>query len=106
MTQQNVVEIVQFKLSSGVSESDLMTANEAFQAWVLQQPGLLYRSLTKGSESQEYTDIIYWESMAHAKAVTEAFSGVAVCQQLNQLIDKASVAITHHTVVSQSACTG
>ncbi|KDM92469.1 hypothetical protein [Photobacterium galatheae] len=106
MTQQNVVEIVQFKLTSGVSESDLMVANEAFQAWVQQQPGLLYRSLAKDSESLIYTDIIYWESMAHAKAVSDAFPSTEVCQQLTQLIDRSSVGITHHTIVSQSACTG
>ncbi|MCG9757625.1 MULTISPECIES: hypothetical protein [Pseudoalteromonas] len=104
--QQNVVEIVKFKLALGATESDIMDVNPAFTEWVEQQPGLLYRSLTKDSQTGEYLDIIYWQSMEHAKAVSAQFPKTEVCQRLTQYIDSESVTISHSNVLSQTPCSG
>ncbi|CAM4198459.1 antibiotic biosynthesis monooxygenase family protein [Pseudoalteromonas byunsanensis] len=103
---QNVVEIVKFKLAPGVSEQDFLPLNEAFQAFIAEQPGLLYRSLAKQPDNHGYIDVIYWQSMEDSKRTAEAFNNSAACMDFLALIDKDSVVMTHNMIIAQSACTG
>ncbi|WP_440053813.1 hypothetical protein ACSLBF_13065 [Pseudoalteromonas sp. T1lg65] len=99
---QNVVEIVKFKLKAGATEADLLQINKEFNNWLHEQPGLLYRSLAKTSQSDEYVDVIYWETEAAAKAVAEKFETQPDCQHFTQFIDSDSVSISHSLILSKT----
>lgn len=101
-TQNNVVEQVQFRLSSGASAEAFLTANEAVNQWVQQQPGFLYRTLTC-NEQNEWTDLVFWQDQQTADQAAQAFVKAQETQPLMAAIDKDSVVMKHFEVLSQIA---
>ncbi|RRS06975.1 MULTISPECIES: hypothetical protein [unclassified Pseudoalteromonas] len=104
--QQHIVEIVKFKLAISATEQDLMRVNTDFAPWIEQQPGLLYRSLSKDDQTDEYIDVFYWQSLAHAQAVSEQFPTTEVCKRLMQYTNSESVSISRSHIVTQTQCSG
>ncbi|TMP39704.1 antibiotic biosynthesis monooxygenase family protein [Pseudoalteromonas rubra] len=100
----NSIEIATFKLANGVTEADFLKQNEEFMAYLQEQPGLLYRSVSKHAPSGTYTDIVYWNTLEDAKRVQEAFEHEPVCQQFAALIDKDSLSLTLTEAVAQTPC--
>ena len=100
MDQNNVVEQVIYKIKEGISESDFIRQNESLNKWVMDQPGFLYRSLTKAPDDM-WIDIVYWKNMESAQKAAETFSSAPECAQVMQAIVEDSVSISHLDVVLQ-----
>jgi len=105
MSNSNVVEIVNFKLSSGFTAQDFLSSNEQMALFLKDQKGLLYRSLCEKDDGS-YVDIVYWENMALAKQAQQAFFESALCQEFAQCIDKESVQLEHVSVIAYQGCDG
>jgi len=68
MTDQ-IIELATITLAEGKTEDELLIASDNFQRDFLdQQSGFLRRDMVRGNDGS-YTDIILWESRAHADAV-------------------------------------
>ena len=91
----NVVEMVSFKLYDYIKEEELINANESMGAFLAAQPGFLYRSLTMNPQTQEWTDIVYWEDMAKAEAAGKAFMESEHTKAMVRLIDNQTIKVQH-----------
>ncbi len=100
----NAIEIVQFKLLENTVLAQFEAANSAFQSFIDQQPGVLYRSLAKQANTHCYVDVVYFETMADAKRIGDAFMENPICQQFAQLIEKDTVKLERYNAVSQTPC--
>ncbi|BDF96185.1 MULTISPECIES: hypothetical protein [Pseudoalteromonas] len=100
----NVIEVVNFTLNTDADLAQFHIANNAFQNFIDQQPGVFYRSLAKQPDTPLYIDVIYFATPTDAKRISDAFSENAICQQFAALIAKQSVQLTHYEVLSQTAC--
>ena len=101
----HIIEVVKFELADGVTEQDIMAANEGLESFLNDQPGLLYRSFAKQQNSEIYIDIVYWDTLNDATRVQQAFYDSPQCQQFIKLIDQNSVALTHNRIIAQTGCT-
>jgi len=93
----NVIELVTYKLKADADLSQLRDTHEEVNAWLLQQPGFLYRSLSQDEQSTWF-DIVYWENMETAKAAGEAFMSAPAGQALMTVCDMDSCFMRHMTV--------
>ena len=100
MNDKNVVEQVQFRIKDSVSESEFITLNENLNKWVIEQPGFLYRSLTKSTDGL-WIDIVYWKNMESAQNAQSTFSESPECHAVMQAIVEESIIMTHSAVVVQ-----
>ena len=100
MNTQNVVEQVQFRIKDEVLESDLIASSDMVNQWVRQQPGFMYRSLTKSTNGL-WTDIVYWQDMECAKTAGDAFASAPENQSIMAAVIEDSVTIQHFDIVSQ-----
>ncbi|MBD1582852.1 antibiotic biosynthesis monooxygenase family protein [Pseudoalteromonas sp. S16_S37] len=103
---QNVFEIVEFKLANGVSEADFLPLSDAFQKFLTQQPGFMYRSLATQQDNEGYVDISYWQSAQDLDNCEQAFNSSTVCKEFVALIDKDSIVMTRHAIIAQTSCNG
>ncbi|MAC45675.1 hypothetical protein [Oceanospirillum beijerinckii] len=102
--ENNVVEIVSFKLNPGVEKNAFLESNIAVEEFVKTLPGILYRSLCCNEETGEWSDIVYWQTMADAKHAQQAFMQSECCGKLMQLIDPESVSMQHTEVLAALEC--
>ncbi len=101
---QNVVELVSFRLQSGVSQEDFLATNDAMQTFIAGLPGLLYRSLTYNPESNEWMDIVYWATMENAQHAQSVFMSSDAAQKMMPLIDPDTVRMQHNPVLFATGC--
>ncbi|MCJ8338493.1 MAG: hypothetical protein MJK10_08465 [Pseudomonadales bacterium] len=94
------IELVTFKLAEGVKPEQLVATNDAMQAFLTQQPGFIYRSLSQDEDGQWF-DIVYWLDQTSAKTGGEAFMRSAACAALMPLIDGPSVVMRHMDALSE-----
>lgn len=80
------IEIVTFKLLPQSSKQQLVATNEAMEAFLNEQPGFLYRSLSCDTD-ETWFDIIYWKDALSAEKAASAFDASSVCQQMMPLVD-------------------
>ena len=98
---QSIVELVQFKLKSGVSEKQLEATHESINAFLQKQPGFIYRSLSQDSDNQ-WIDIVYWESLETAKAASDALMQDPDGQAMVALCDMDSVSMKHLPAITEA----
>jgi hypothetical protein len=96
-----VLEIVRFRVKSGVSEADFLAANRPTLAYAERQPGYVRRRLARLTEG-EYVDVIEWRDMDSAKRAAETFHMAPECQDLMQVLDMESVVMDHPVIVASS----
>ena len=101
----NVVELVNFKLAKGFSTNDFLTSNQQMDTFLSEQSGLIYRSLCEKNDGS-FLDIVYWENMDVAKQAQEAFYASPLCQQFAQCIEKEAVQLEHVNVIASFGCDG
>ena len=102
--ENNVVEIVSFKLNSNTSKETFLETNVAVEEFVKTLPGMLYRSLCCNNETGVWSDIVYWQNMDNAQSAQKAFMESPVCGKLMQLIDPDSVTMQHSEVLASLEC--
>lgn len=90
----SAIEVVTFTLKPQASTEQLLATNDAMKAFLLEQEGFLYRSLSC-DESGQWFDIVYWRDQFAAKAGGEAFMASAVGATLMELIDQPSCKLRH-----------
>ncbi|EPJ45071.1 MAG: hypothetical protein OFPI_37770 [Osedax symbiont Rs2] len=95
------IELVTFKLAEGVMPEQIVATNDTMQAFLVQQPGFIYRSLSQDEEGQWF-DIVYWIDRESAKVGGEAFMQSAACAALMPLIDGPSVVMRHMDALSET----
>jgi hypothetical protein len=66
------LELVVYKLNEGVSREQSLATNGAVSTWISKQPGFISRDLVHDAEGDRWVDVIWWETMEQARAVSEA----------------------------------
>ncbi len=94
MNDKPAIEVVMFRLKSGVNEADFLEANSSVQAELQKSSGYLRRELSK-SEDGQWLDIVYWNSLAEAKQAAEAFPTWPSAAPLMGMMDETSLNMLH-----------
>jgi len=99
-----VVEWAPFRLGTDVTETDLLTASEAFQANFLKgRAGFLRREIVHVCD-RNYVDIIHWASRQDAEAVLSEAESSPHCQAFFAIMDMngagAADGVTHYRSVA------
>ena len=99
----NIVEIVSYQLLPNANEEAFYQANEEFQKFVDEQPGIIYRALTKKQgESRCFVDVVFFESIDATKPMQVAFENNPICGALMKFVDNASVSMAYHDLKTQT----
>ena len=89
-----IVEVVQFKAKSGVSDAQIRDAADALQRDVEQFPGYLHRRLVK-SEDGQWLDIVDWTGLGEALQAAEAIMAQPSAQSFMELVEPESIKMLH-----------
>jgi len=101
----SVIELVTYKLKTGATKEQLSATHSAVNAFLEEQPGFMYRSLSEDSNGLLY-DIVYWQDMETAKIAGDAFMAHKAGQALVALTDENSISMRHMEAITEtSACT-
>ena len=86
-------EIIRYRLAPGVSyEHMLEVARDVHESWMSKQPGFLGWKIHAISDSDEYIDIVSWESAEHAKAAKDSMhETIAPDHEWSRCYDMSSV---------------
>ncbi|MGR6874724.1 hypothetical protein ACU6U9_21110 [Pseudomonas sp. HK3] len=97
-----ILELVTFKLAQGITEQDFLVENEHLNTWVKTQPGFEYRALAK-AEDGSWTDTVFWQDMASAKAAQENFGQIKSLEGMLKMLDMESVKVDHQQIHTMQA---
>ncbi len=96
-----VIELVQFKAKSGVSDIEVLAASqEAHDGFLAKQRGYVSRELLKSSEGA-WVDIVHWETMEDAQAAMDSFMGHPSTKKFGEVIDPSSIKMMHLKVAKK-----
>ena len=99
---KTTIELVTYKLKSGVSKSQLEATHEAVNNFLADQDGFYYRSCSEDNSGLIY-DVVYWQTMQAAKSAGEAFMNHPAGQSLMALCDESSVNMQHMEVLTEKS---
>ena len=101
-----VIELVTYKLKSGVDKSALAASHSKVNDFLKEQQGFLYRSLSEDKNGLLH-DIAYWQDMSCAQQAVKAFEQSEACASLMSIIDMESVTMQHMTAMTEAmSCQG
>ena len=90
-----VLELVVFKLRAGASREGLLGTVDAVSSWIAEQPGFVSRTLVDDHEGERWIDVVWWRSMADARAAAERAMSSESCTPMFALIDMESMLMLH-----------
>lgn len=90
-----VLELVVFGLRAGTSREELVGTVDAVSSWIAQQPGFVSRSLVEEADGGRWIDVVWWQSMAEARAAAERAMTSEACAPMFGLIDMQSTLMVH-----------
>jgi len=90
-----VIEIVNFKLAENITPEAFLAAASASTDFVKAQPGFKARRLSMGEDGR-WLEHIEWDTMAAARAASEAMMQDASLGAFMQSIDMDSIEMRHH----------
>ncbi len=93
-TGAGIVEVVQFKAKTGVSDAQIRDAADALQRDVEHLPGYMHRRLLK-SEDGQWLDIVDWTGLDEALHAAEAIMARPSAQGFMELVEPASITMLH-----------
>jgi hypothetical protein len=93
--ESKVLELVVFKLAPGVSREQFLGAAEGLSDWIRQQPGFISRELSHDPEGDRWIEVVWWRTMADAKAAAERAMSSESCAPMFALIDMDSTEMIH-----------
>ncbi|MDM3871477.1 antibiotic biosynthesis monooxygenase [Porticoccus sp. W117] len=102
---KQVMNLYSFKLAKGTSDEQFIQASQKAEGFLKEQPGFLYRSVSRENDSDVWIDTGYWESAEHYQKVHQAFMEAPQCQQFMALIDEGSLQ-ARHTEIETTSCSG
>ena len=91
-----VIEIVQFKLKSGVSESEFLAQVAPTFDWLETVDGYISRELL-ADEHGNWVDLVHWESMEQAEAAQNEMMSSPELGAAFASIDESTMQISHLT---------
>ena len=94
----HIIEIVTFKLADGVSKADFLKTVPASSDFVKSRQGFICRRLSCGDDGT-WLEHIEWETLAAAKAASEAFMKEESLKPMMQAINGAEAKVQHNTLV-------
>jgi len=100
-----VVEMVTYNLKPNVTQADFAATHEQVNAWLKQQEGFLYRSVSE-DENGLLHDLAFWQDMPTAKAAGDAFMQATEGQALCGLIDMETCHMRHMEVQTEAMIEG
>ena len=101
----SVIELVTYKLKTGATKEQLSATHSDVNAFLVEQPGFMHRSLSEDSNGLLY-DIVYWQNMDTAKSAGDAFMAHKVGQALVALTDENSISMRHMEALTETnSCT-
>ena len=95
MEAEKVLELVVYSLHEGTSREQFLGTNKAVSTWISKQPGFISRELVYDNQGNRWVDIIWWETMAQARAASEASMSSESCSPMFALIDMESALMLH-----------
>lgn len=98
------LELVTFTSKEGVTQAQVIEANDKVMQEIKHFDGFVYRSLCFQKESKQWLDIVYWENALAAKNAQEKFMTLPCCQILMSLVDESSTSMLHADVLLDSPC--
>jgi hypothetical protein len=91
----NILELVVFKLTEGISRGQFLETNDAVSSWISEQPGFISRELAYDADGDRWIDVVWWESMENAGAAAELALSSESCAPMFALIDMESTLMLH-----------
>lgn len=88
------IELVQFRLQSGVDEEAFLAAVNDMQAVITRLPGFLSRELLRGDDGL-WVDLVHWQSKVDALAAAEAFGTMPELAAFASMIDETHMTMLH-----------
>lgn len=95
------MELVTFKVKANATPAQFAAAGVPVSAWARAQPGFLSRTLSQGDDGTWF-DVVFWESLATAKAAGQQFMVDLGQSDFMALIDPDSVKMSVAQVHSQA----
>ena len=92
---EKVLELVVFKLGDGVSREQFLGTVDGVSRWIGRQPGFISRELAYDEEGDRWLDVVWWQSMAEARAAAELAMHSESCAPMFALIDMESTLMLH-----------
>ena len=93
--QTKVLELVVFKLAEGVSREQFLATVDAVSSWISAQPGFISRELCHDAEGDRWIEVVWWKTMADAKAAAQKAMTSESCAPMFALIDMESTLMIH-----------
>lgn len=94
------IEMVTYQLNDDADINLVNEYQEQINNFCLEQPGFLYRSISKNADI--WHDIVYWQDKASADGASQAFTKTEVCQALNQVVKKDSLRMVHMGAMTEA----
>lgn len=98
------IELVNYKIVSDADDKKVAACQEKINHFCLSQAGFLYRSIST-NESGTWFDIVYWQDMSSAQKAAENFGKSGINQDMDPLIVKDSLTITHMQAITEAMAT-
>jgi hypothetical protein len=89
-----VIELVTFRIRSGIDEATFRAAVETSMPFLLRQAGFLGREVGVSPEG-EWTDIVRWADMDTALRAAAAFNSARETRDFNSMLDGNTVQMRH-----------
>jgi heme-degrading monooxygenase HmoA len=90
-----VVEVVLMRAKPHVTKTQVLEAAVGAKNDMDALPGLISRELLYNDEDGQWVDVVYWESMEHAKQAIEIANQKPNILRLFSLLDDSSVQLMH-----------
>ena len=90
-----VLELVVFRLNEGVTRDQLLGTAGTVSAWIAGQPGFISRELSYDAEGDRWIEVVWWQTMADARAAAARAMTSESCAPMFALIDMASALMIH-----------
>jgi len=96
--KQNAVEIVHFRLKSGVREADFLQATARADLALRSLSGFISRHVSR-DESGNWIDYVLWESMREALDAAQVFHTLPDAQDFCGMLDMSQAKMSHLSLV-------
>jgi hypothetical protein len=95
MDDSPVIELVLYRLKSGVEEARFLKDADAITDVLRTLPGFLSRRLLTAVEDGQWADVVEWRSMEEALRAAEVFPTMPGVASLLETVDMANVTMLH-----------
>lgn len=92
MDKSIVIEMVEFKIISGISDADFIKIVDSLETnFHSKQKGFISTELAKGKEKGYWMMIQHWESMEDAKEVIKMMMKTPITEEFRKVLEPTSV---------------